>query len=42
MNTSYLVTWTEGDEVFYRIVTADEVASLWESEKNYIVTRLSA
>lgn len=42
MNTSYLVTWTEGDEVFYKIVNGEEIREIWEVDKNYIITRLSA
>lgn len=42
MNTSYLITWIEGDEVFYRIVREDEIENYWEAEKNFIVTRLTA
>ncbi|GBF33616.1 hypothetical protein DCCM_2722 [Desulfocucumis palustris] len=42
MNTSYLVTWTEGDEVFYKIVNGEEIREIWEFDKNYIITRLTA
>lgn len=42
MNTSYLITWIEGDEVCYRIVGEEEIERYWEIEKNYIVTRLTA
>jgi hypothetical protein len=42
MNTSYLVTWTEGDDVFYKIIKGYEIAEIWESDKNYIITRLTA
>lgn len=42
MNTSYLVTWTEGDEVFYKIIKGEEIPGIWESDKNYIITKLSS
>lgn len=35
-----MVTWTEGEEVFYRFLTKEEVECLLEEDKNYIVTWL--
>lgn len=37
---AYLVTWIEGDEVFYRIVREDQLADIWETEKNFIISDL--
>ncbi|WP_169799888.1 hypothetical protein [Desulfolucanica intricata] len=37
---SYLLTWTEGDEVFYKLVPAEQVGELFEVEKHFIVTEL--
>ncbi|WP_279233424.1 hypothetical protein [Desulfofundulus thermobenzoicus] len=38
----YLVTWIEGEEVVYRFVDERELAKIWETEKNFIVTKLDA
>lgn len=37
----YIVTWTEGEEVYYRFVSEEEVDSLVEEDKKYIVAGLS-
>ncbi|TYO97924.1 hypothetical protein [Desulfallas thermosapovorans] len=38
---TYLATWTEGKEVFYRFVNEQELQELWEPEKNFIVVKLA-
>ncbi|WP_347490821.1 hypothetical protein [Desulfoscipio sp. XC116] len=38
---TYLATWMEGKEVFYRFVSEKELRELWEPEKNFIVVELS-
>lgn len=35
-----IVTWTEGEEVCYRFVSEEEIESLMEDDKNYIVAWL--
>lgn len=37
---NYIVTWSEGDEVCYRFVNEDEIDSLLEEDKKYIVAVL--
>jgi len=41
-STTYLVTWIEGNEVFYRFVDEDELNALWETGKHFIVADLGA
>jgi hypothetical protein len=36
----YLVTWLEGEEVFWRFADEEELARILESEKHFIITRL--
>jgi len=36
----YIVTWTEGEEVFYRFVSEEEIGSLLEDDKEYIIAGL--
>ncbi|MDD4237781.1 MAG: hypothetical protein PHT62_04425 [Desulfotomaculaceae bacterium] len=36
----YIVTWSEGDEVCYRFVDEEEISSLFEEDKKYIVAEL--
>jgi len=36
----YLVTWVEGDEVEYRIISPEVLAKIFEEEKNYIIVPL--
>lgn len=37
----YLVTWTEGDQVEYRIISTDTLPEVVEADKNYIVIPLN-
>lgn len=37
----YLVTWYEGDEVFYRFVPAKEIDHELVDDRNLIITKLS-
>ncbi|MDP3045623.1 MAG: hypothetical protein ACYDDN_04975 [Candidatus Desulforudaceae bacterium] len=36
----YLVTWSDGNDVNYRIVPADELPALLEDDRPYIVVPL--
>ena len=36
----YIVTWSEGNEVCYRFVAEEEISSLIEEDKKYIVAVL--
>lgn len=36
----YIVTWTEGEEVFYRFVSEDEIDKMIEEDKKYIIAGL--
>jgi len=36
----YIVTWVEGEEVFYRLMSEEEINALEEDDKNYIITGL--
>lgn len=38
---TYLATWIEGEEVFYRIVDEKTLQEMWEPEKHIIVIQLS-
>lgn len=40
-NVSYLATWIEGAEVFYRFVNEKELQELLEPDKNFIVIKIS-
>jgi len=40
MTRKYLITWVEGDEVFYRIVTQEALKEIWELNKHYMVSEL--
>lgn len=40
MTRKYLITWVEGDEVFYRIVTQEVLKEIWELNKHYMVSEL--
>lgn len=35
-----IVTWSEGDEVCYRFIAEEEISSLLEEDKKYIVAVL--
>jgi hypothetical protein len=33
----YIVTWSEGEEVFYRFVSEEEIKDIVEDDKKYII-----
>jgi len=35
-----IVSWSEGEEVYYRFVDEEDVKSLLEEDREYIVARL--
>lgn len=37
----YIVTWAEGEDVYYRFVSEEDIEDLMEDDKEYIIAGLA-